>query len=872
MNYKTTLVALAIFLGLFAYIFFWESKKEALPKEVSEKRLFTGYKSADVKRMELRGEKLKDPLVFEKDGDTWKITSPIQARADQATVTGLLSRLEWLDQEREIAGEGGKPLDFAALGLDKPRAELKFQWQGKERVLALGGDQPVGNAVNIRLDGEPKARVVASSLRDVLLKEFNDFRDKTILDVATFSAKGLELKAAGATVALAKGDDDRWRLTQPVADRADKDKVEETLRKLTDLRAESFVEDQPKDLAKYGLDQPQVEASVFEGADKTQKTLLLGGKTTEDKEKLYAMRKGGDSVVAVRGDILASLTKPALDFRDKRAVRFEVDDVKHVEVKAGDQLFEADKDGWEWKIKKPKEAKGHADAFRDFLTALKDAEVDRWFEGKPEELEKYGLKDPRMTITASWNDKKKSEVLLVGKKEDQHLYVKREKEDPVLGLKADLEGKLAKGFLDFRERKVLTFTKPDVQEVTVARDTKEWMLEKDPGGWMAVKPVARKGNATAVDDLLYKLSDLSADALLTEDVSDLKKFGLDAPAVTVHVRVKPPKEEPKKDDTEKPKTEHKLLIGSPVAGKETFHAMLEGTPLVFEVKKEVVEAARKELLHLDLLAVPREKIKSITLTRDPLTVEIVREGNEPKPKNVSWPLDRLAYDDLTYLLSDLKARDFVMGDAAAPGVACTLKVQWEKPDGEEERTLTVGRSAPGQDAICSLSGEPLKFTLGPETVVRVDRELLKKELLEFNMNDLTQIEWFPRGGAPATLKKSGNDWVIEGAASGPADPIQVVAVQSALARLRADRMLGFTAADATRYALDKASADRIQVTWGATTKELWIGGEVPGGGRAGKLDGQDAVFLLGLDTLKQIQPKPEELKKKATENPEKPDK
>jgi hypothetical protein len=257
-----------------------------------------------------------------------------------------------------------------------------------------------------------------------------------------------------------------------------------------------------------------------------------------------------------------------------------------------------------------------------------------------------------------------------------------------------------------------------------------------------------------------------------------------------------------------------------------------------------------------------------------MTVEIERQGTEPKPKNVSWPLDRLAYDDLTYLLSDLKAKDFVMGDAAAPGVACTLKVRWEKPDGEEERTLTVGRSAPGQDAICSLSGEPLKFTLGPETVVRVDRELLKKELLEFNMNDLTQIEWFPKGGAPATLKKSGADWVVEGAASGTADAIQVIAVQSALSRLRADRMLGFTAADAARYALDKASSDRIRITWGGTTRELWIGGEVPGGGRAGKLEDQDAVFLLGADTLKQIQPKPEDLKKKATENKdvEKPNK
>jgi hypothetical protein len=37
---------------------------------------------------------------------------------------------------------------------------------------------------------------------------------------------------------------------------------------------------------------------------------------------------------------------------------------------------------------------------------------------------------------------------------------------------------------------------------------------------------------------------------------------------------------------------------------------------------------------------------------------------------------------------------------------------------------------------------------------------------------------------------------------------------------------------------------------------------------------QDAVFLLGADTLKQIQPKPEDLKNKATENKdvEKPNK
>src|SRR5262249_13527556 len=77
--------------------------------------------------------------------------------------------------------------------------------------------------------------------------------------VEQLAAKGLageDRRPDGSKYALVKNGDE-WELSQPTKDRVDPEKRKSVLQAMPDIWAEQFVAKQDKDLAKYGLKEPQ---------------------------------------------------------------------------------------------------------------------------------------------------------------------------------------------------------------------------------------------------------------------------------------------------------------------------------------------------------------------------------------------------------------------------------------------------------------------------------------------------------------------------------------------------------------------------------------------------------------------------------------
>ena len=211
-------------------------------------------------------------LVIAKDGGDWKITKPVQTRADFGTVEGLVGRLQTA-QMKSIASDNATPADLKKYGLDKPAVTVNLNAGSAKATLLIGG-KAADNTVYARDASKPAVVTLESALVDELKKPADDYRRKDIFEFRPFNANRIELTRNGQTAVFEKvkgqGDNaqDKWRRVSPTAGDLDKDKVDGLLSKLSNMRATSFAES----TAKTGVDKPALSVSVkFDEGKKEEK-------------------------------------------------------------------------------------------------------------------------------------------------------------------------------------------------------------------------------------------------------------------------------------------------------------------------------------------------------------------------------------------------------------------------------------------------------------------------------------------------------------------------------------------------------------------------------------------------------------------------
>jgi hypothetical protein len=220
-------------------------------------------------------------LVIAKDGGDWKITKPVQTRADFGSVEGLVGRLQSV-QMKSIASDNATPADLKKYGLDKPALTVNLNAGSAKATLLIGG-KAADNTVYARDASKAAVVTLESALVDELKKSADDYRRKDIFEFRPFNANRVELTRNGQTAVFEKvkgqGDNaqDKWRRVSPTAGDVDKDKVDSLLGKLSNMRATSFAES----TAKTGLDKPALTVSVkFDEGKKEEKAAF--GQTGSD--------------------------------------------------------------------------------------------------------------------------------------------------------------------------------------------------------------------------------------------------------------------------------------------------------------------------------------------------------------------------------------------------------------------------------------------------------------------------------------------------------------------------------------------------------------------------------------------------------------
>ena len=227
-------------------------------------------------------------LTVAKDGGDWKITKPVQTKADFGSVEGLVGRLQSV-QMKSIVADNPPAADLKKYGLDKPEATVNLS-AGSTRATLLIGGKAEDNTIYARDASRPAVVTVESALLDDLKKSADDYRRKDVFEFRPFNANRIEMTRNDQTVVLERvkgqGENapDTWRRVTPSAKDVERDKSDSLLSKLSNIRAASFVES----TAKTGLDKPALTVSVkFDDGKKEEKVTF--GQAGSD---IYVSRPG----------------------------------------------------------------------------------------------------------------------------------------------------------------------------------------------------------------------------------------------------------------------------------------------------------------------------------------------------------------------------------------------------------------------------------------------------------------------------------------------------------------------------------------------------------------------------------------------------
>jgi hypothetical protein len=201
-------------------------------------------------------------LAIAKDGGDWKISKPVQTKADFGSVEGLVGRLQSV-QLKSIVADSATPADLKKYGLDKPEATVTLGL-GSARATLIFGGKAADNTVYARDASKPAVVTVESALLDDMKKGADDYRRKDIFEFRPFNATHIEITRNGVTLTFERtkgqGENapDKWKRISPTAGDLDKDKSDSLLSKLSNIRAASFVDA----TAKTGLDKPALTVLV----------------------------------------------------------------------------------------------------------------------------------------------------------------------------------------------------------------------------------------------------------------------------------------------------------------------------------------------------------------------------------------------------------------------------------------------------------------------------------------------------------------------------------------------------------------------------------------------------------------------------------
>ncbi|PYP87717.1 MAG: hypothetical protein DMF61_08690 [Blastocatellia bacterium AA13] len=386
----------------------------------------------------------------------------------------------------------------------------------------------------------------------------------------TFKREDIEsisINRVGQTVALEEKDG-KWTITQPVAAAASQSAVDSLIGSLTSARVERKLSPSGDEMRSFGLENPAVTVEVTLKNGQSQ-TLKLG---TKDFSGLSVYAQIGDSKEAVLtpASVLTSSDKSLNDLRDKAILGASQFDIKGITLRNENGQIALAKEGGEWELKKPVEAGVDAAEMNSFLSEITSGEADEFVSQTADDLAKYGLDNPKITLTAQLNDGSER-VISASVKDDNH-YAKASSRAEVVKISSSLYDKLNVKASDLRSKELFKLNRENLSKIEIKNPNLRLTAEKSGDKWVVKEPADKKDKDASASKIISPF-ETKADEIVESPGSDVRAK-LAKPAVEARLTYKDGKV---------------IEVKISSADGDNAYVTVNGHPEVFKVKKQMLD-------------------------------------------------------------------------------------------------------------------------------------------------------------------------------------------------------------------------------------------------------------------------------------------
>jgi hypothetical protein len=403
----STLILVVVLAGLGAYIYFVDSKRPAASADGSSATKEKVFSVESDKINELRITYKGETAALKKDANGWKLFEPAQIEADPPEAIGVATALSNVEIVR-VVDENATNLE--QFGLANPAITVEYKAEGGGAgKLRLGNKNATQGEMYALKNDEKRVFLVSAYQETSFNRTPFDLRDKKILKFDRDKADSLVLVKGASSMEMTRSGSE-WKVTKPVPSRSDYSQIEGFLTRLSSANMSKLVEENPKDLAKYGLDKPSMTVTIGAGS---AKTVLEVGKS--EGTETYARDASRPMVFVVDSTLQGDFNKSFDDYRKKELFEFRpfyLDKLRAVlDAPAGPKTYEFEKqkpakpsDPETWKVTRVGGSSHTADqsAMDDLLNKLAGIKADTFVDAKT----KTGLDKPALVVSASYDEGK----------------------------------------------------------------------------------------------------------------------------------------------------------------------------------------------------------------------------------------------------------------------------------------------------------------------------------------------------------------------------------------------------------------------------------------------------------------------------------
>jgi len=532
-------------------------------------------------------------------------------------------------------------------------------------------------------------------------------RAQNVVNFERDKIEGIVIQNADERIAL-KRTDKKWRLESPVKDLADSNVVDNLLFDLEDWKRDTTIsakeiEADKNRMAEYGVAKAKLRLKL-QGPSAPPEILFGNNAALEGKN--YVRLENSKDVFLVSQSIKNQISKKPEEFRDRKLTDTVATQVVRLSIKSAAGEMELQKQGDHWQIVKPLRARADDQKVNDLIAQITNSRIAQFVADDAGDLHPYGLAEPRGTVTIFTGDDKAAaggQILQIGgvpEKNKDQVYVRFAPRKFVYTLPNTIASILSTKPNDLRDRHLVRFDQNQLDRITIdAPGKNKTVLARKEQNWTIVNRNNGAANAAEARRFIDLLSGELVTSFVADVASDLPKYGLDKPQLTVTLSAFA-----SENTAETTAGEHPLAtIAFGKIDGENVLARVGEEPFVVAVRRSILDNVFADPLSwqdLTIFSVKPEQIHKLSLLTDREQTLVRGTNNQWQWVTGSGPINTMNVQSLVNTLASLHATHWVANAPATAFAKPQLVVTFTtSPDDKAQHKLTVGASSPDGTAM-----------------------------------------------------------------------------------------------------------------------------------------------------------------------------